>query len=189
LLWKRKGRLNARIINESSLTPSCTAYELRFGGLDKVYELIGYKRTDTFALRGTSHIHMLELYRAMFHRLQHLFADLKAAHVNPKARPKKLRFSTGITFVVAVCPAERTPAGRERRWRFESRYAEISGLPTLMCLCDESNDKFLRYIVAPDVSHIHTVAMLKENDERLKDGIRLRHLSDLRRVVHRVSVR
>jgi DNA invertase Pin-like site-specific DNA recombinase len=185
-LLKKKGRLNARIINESSLTPSCTAYEGRFGSLDKVYELIGYKRTDTYALRQLSHTHMLGLYRSVYRRLRRLFSDLRATHQSPISRPKKLCFSTGVTIVVAVCPAEKTLRGK-RRWRFESRYAETSGLPTLLCLCNGSNKNIARFVLVRNASHIHTVAMLKEDDERLKGGIRLRHLRDFARVAHRMS--
>jgi DNA invertase Pin-like site-specific DNA recombinase len=185
-LLKKKGRLNARIINESSLTPSCSAYEGRFGSLDKVYELIGYKRTDTYMLRQLSRTHMLGLYRSVYRRLRRLFSDLRATHQSPVSRPKKLCFPTGVTIVVAVCPAEKTLRGK-RRWRFESRYAETSGLPTLLCLCDGSNQKIARFVVVRNASHIHTVAMLKEDDERLKGGIRLRHLRDFGRVAHRMS--
>jgi DNA invertase Pin-like site-specific DNA recombinase len=185
-LLKKKGRLNARIINESSLTPSCSAYEGRFGSLDKVYELIGYKRTDTYMLRQLSHTHMLGLYRSLYCRLRRLFPDLRATHLSPSSRPKKLCFSTGVTIVVAVCPAEKTLTG-QRRWRFESRYAETSGLPTLLCLCDGSNKNIARFVLLRNASHIHAIAMLKEEDERLKNGIRLRHLRDFRRVTHRMS--
>jgi hypothetical protein len=38
-----------------------------------------------------------------------------------------------------------------------------------------------RFVLIRNASHIHTVAMLKEDDERLKGGIRLRNLRDLRR--------
>jgi DNA invertase Pin-like site-specific DNA recombinase len=185
-LLKKKGRLNARIINESPLTPSCTAYEGRFGSLDKVYELIGYKRTDTCMLRQLSHTHMLSLYRSLYRRLQCLFPDLKATHQSSSSRPKKLRFSSGVTIVVAVCPAEKTLTG-QRRWRFESKYAETSGLATLVCLCNGSNTNIARFVLVRNASHIHTVAMLKEDDERLKDGVRLRHLRDFRRVAYRMS--
>jgi len=185
-LLKKKGRLNARIINESSLTPSCSAYEGRFGSLHKVYELVGYKRTDTFILRQLTQTHMLRMYRSLYRRLRHLFPDLMATHQSPRSRPKKLRFSTGVTVVVAVCPAEKTLTGH-RRWRFESKFAEESGLPTLLCLCDGSNEKIARFVLVRNTSHIHSVAMLKEDDERLKRGIRLRDLRDFRRVAHRMS--
>jgi DNA invertase Pin-like site-specific DNA recombinase len=184
-LLMRKGRLNARIINESSLTPSCTAYELRFGSLDKAYELIGYKRTDTNTLRRRSHLHLLGLYRSFYCRLRNLFPDLKATHKSQRARPKELRFSTGLTIVVAICPADKTLKG-QRRWRFESRYAQGSGLPTLLCLCNESNTNIARLVLIPNAEHIHAIAMLKGDDERMSNGVRLR-LRDLRRIAHQMS--
>jgi hypothetical protein len=185
-LLKKKGRLNARIINESSLTPSCSAYEARFGSLDRVYELIGYKRTDTYRLRKLSSVRITGVYRSLYRRLRRLFPDLRATHERSSARPKRLRFSTGLTVAVAVCPTEKTLKG-QRRWRFESACAQKSGLLTLLCFCNGANKKIAHLVLVRNASHIHTVSMLKEDDERLKGGIRLRHLRDFRRVAHRIG--
>ena len=70
-----------------------------------------------------------------------------------------------------------------------------SGIPELYSegqrnprpVCDGSNKKIALFILVRDASHIHTIAMLKEDDERLKGGIRLRHLRDFRRVAHGMS--
>jgi DNA invertase Pin-like site-specific DNA recombinase len=185
-LLKQKGRLNARIINESSLTPSCTAYIGRFGSLARVYEIIGYERTDTYKLRKLSSARMTHLYRSLYHRLRRLFPDLRATHERISCRPKRLTFSTGSTVAVAVCPAQKTLTG-QRRWRFESVYAQTSRLPTLLCFCDGANRKIAHFVLVPNASHIHSVSMLKEHDGRLKDGTRLRHLRDLRRVANKIA--
>jgi DNA invertase Pin-like site-specific DNA recombinase len=182
-LLKRKGRLNARIINESSSTPSCSAYEYRFRSLHRAYELIGYKRTDTFTLRRLSHLRITSLYRSLYRQLRRLFPDLIATHKSSRARPKTIRFSSGLTVAMAVCPADRALSGT-KRWRFESAHAQHSGLLTLMCFCQAANKKIAHFIIVPSASHISTISMLKEHDERLKDGIRLRHLRDFRRVAH-----
>jgi DNA invertase Pin-like site-specific DNA recombinase len=182
-LLKRKGRLNARLINESSLTPSCSAYEGRFGSLYRAYELIGYKRTDTFTVRSLSHLRITSLYRSLYGRLRGLFSDLRATHKSSRARPKTLRFSTGLTVAIAICPFEKTLKG-EKRWRFESAHAQHSRLVTLLCFCAAANREIAHFIVVPNAAHIPTISILKEHDERLKDGIRLRHLRDFRRVAH-----
>ena len=145
-LLKKKGRLNARIINESSLAPSCTAYIGRFGSLDRVYELIGYKRNDTYVLRKLSSIRITGVYRSLYRRLRRLFPDLKATHERSSSRPKRLRFSTGLAVAIAVCLAEKTLKG-QRRWRFESGYAQNSGLLTLLCLCDGANSKVAHFVL------------------------------------------
>jgi len=182
-LLKRKGRLNARLINESSSIPSCSAYESRFGSLHKVYELIGYKRTDTFRLRKLSNVRITGLYRSLYRRLRRLFPDLRATHESPRARPKTLCFSTGLKVAIAICHAEKTLRG-EKRWRFESLHAQRSGLIALLCFCDAGNKEISHFILMPSASHIATISMLKERDERLDDGVRLRYLRDFRRLAH-----
>ncbi|HEY6765276.1 MAG TPA: hypothetical protein VI386_10920 [Candidatus Sulfotelmatobacter sp.] len=163
-LLKRKGRLNAKLINESSLTPSCSAYESRFGSLHRAYELIGYKRTDTFTVRSLSHLRITSLYRSLYRRLRRLFCDLRATHKSSRARPKTLRFSTGLMVAVAICPFEKTLKG-EKRWRFESAHAQHSRLVTLLCFCKAANREISHFIVVPNASHIPTISMLKEHRE------------------------
>jgi DNA invertase Pin-like site-specific DNA recombinase len=185
-LLKQRGRLSARIINESSSTPSCTAYIGRFGSMERLYELIGYNRTDTYKLRMLSSVRLTRMYHSLYHRLRRLFPDLRATHERASSRPKKLRFSTGVMVTLAVCPAEKTLTGDER-WRFESLYAQHSGLLTLLCFCRPSNRKISHFVLVPNSSHIHSVAMLKEHDERLEDGIRLRDLRTFRRAAHKMA--
>ena len=185
-LLKKKGRLNAKIINESSLTPSCSAYIGRFGSLDRVYELIAYKRTDTYMLRKLSSVRITRVYRSVYRRLRRLFPDVRATHACSTSRPKKLRFSDGLTVTIAICPADKTLKG-QRRWRFESAYAQNSGVPTLLCFCNAANTRVAHFVLVSNASHIHCVAMLKEDDERLKGGTRLRHLRDFCRVAQRLT--
>jgi len=182
-LLKTSGRLNARLINESPLTPSCSAYESRFGNLFRAYELIGYKRTDTGNLRNISHQHITRTYRSLYGRLRRLFPDVKATHESIRARPKTIRFSTGLKVAIAICPAQRTLRGK-RRWRFESCHAQHSGLVTLLCFCGSANDSVSHFFVIPSASRIPVIAMLKEQDERLARAKRLRNLRDFRRVAH-----
>jgi DNA invertase Pin-like site-specific DNA recombinase len=185
-LLRAKGRLNARIVNESSLTPSCSAYIRRFGSLIRTYELIGYKRSDTFDLRKQAGRSLTGIYRSVYARLQRLFPDIRVTHESTRARPKTLRFSSGLTIAVAVCPADRTLKG-ERRWRFESCHAQKSGLVTLMCMCKSRNQKIDHFLVIPNASDIPVISMLKEADVRLASATKLRSLVQLCRVAHRMG--
>jgi DNA invertase Pin-like site-specific DNA recombinase len=182
-LLKRSGRLNARLINKSPLTPSCSAYESRFGNLLRAYELIGYRRTDTFKLRKLSSLNITKTYRSLYVRLRRLFPDVKATHESVRARPKTIRFSTGLSVAIAVCHADRTLKGK-RRWRFESRHAQHSGLVTLLCLSRSTKSAIAHFFVIPSASHISVISLLKEHDERLDSGERLKNLRDFRRVAH-----
>jgi hypothetical protein len=56
----------------------------------------------------------------------------------------------------------------------------------LLCLCNESNTNIARLVLIPNAEHIHAIAMLKGDDERMSNGVRLR-LRDLRRIAHQMS--
>ena len=185
-LLQTSGRLNARLINESPLTPSSSSYINRFGSLRRAYELIGYTRKDTFAVRRRSNQAVNKVYQTLFDRLRRLFPNIRTTHVSPRARPKTLRFSTGLTVALAVCHTERTLRG-EKRWRFESRHAQRSGLVTLLCFSMSNGVEMDFFMVLPSASHIPVVSLLKEKDERLSSGQRLTSLRDFRRVAHQIS--
>jgi DNA invertase Pin-like site-specific DNA recombinase len=178
------GRLNARVINESSITPSSCTYVHRFGSLTRAYQLIGYARTDTFVLRHQSGRLITKIYRSLYRRLKRLFPDIQATHARGRSRPKTLRFATGLRVAIAICHLEKTLRG-EKRWRFECRYAQRSGLVTLLCFSKSGRDEFAHFIVMQRASHIPVVSLLKEFDERLSSGVRLKTLRDFRRVAHK----
>jgi len=182
-LLRTSRRLNARLINESPITPSSCTYVHRFGSLTRAYELIGYLRTDTFVLRHQSGRRITRSYRSLYRRLKRLFSDLKPMHERINARPKTLGFSTGLRVAIAICHPEKTLRG-EKRWRFESRYAQRCGLVTLLCFSEPGHDEFTHFIVMPRASHIPVVSLLKEQDDRLTSGVRLKDLRDFRRVAH-----
>jgi hypothetical protein len=182
-LMKVSGRLNARVINASPITPSSTSYIRRFGGLEQAYRLVGYTRTDTFVRRRQSNGKVTKMYRALYRRLRGLFPDIKATNKAVSARPKTLCFSTGLRVAVAICHHESTVGG-DNRWRFESRYSQRSGLVTLMCFSKPVGDEFGHFVVLPRASHVPVVSLLKEDDDRLSSGVRLNRLGDFRRIAH-----
>jgi DNA invertase Pin-like site-specific DNA recombinase len=182
-LLKMSGRLSARVINASAITPSSSSYIRRFGSLERAYQLVGYVRTDTFVLRRKANRKITKLYRSLYRRLRRLFPDIKATHERIDARPKTLCFSTGLRVAIAICHPESTVGG-DRRWRFESRYSQRSGLVTLMCFSKPVGDEFGHFVVLPSAAHILVVSLLKEHDSRLSSGVRLNRLRDFRRIAH-----
>ena len=163
--------------------PSSCSYIDRFGSLKRTYELIGYVRTDTFALRHKAGRQITKTYWSLYRRLRQLFSDIEAMHERINARPKTLRFSTGLRVAIAICHPDQTLRG-DMRWRFESRHAQRSGLVTLLCFSRTKGDGFAQFVVVPNASHIPVVSLLKGDDARLGTGMRLKRLSDFRRVAH-----
>lgn len=67
-LWKERGDLTRRIINQTDGIPTAYTYALRFGGLKSAYRLIGFRplRPKTFtAVRGIANEAMLEKLKAL----------------------------------------------------------------------------------------------------------------------------
>lgn len=57
-LWKRKGRLSSKLINEDKTVPSAVAYFHRFGSLNAAYGLIGYPLPKDY-----SYLHSINMSR------------------------------------------------------------------------------------------------------------------------------
>jgi hypothetical protein len=52
---------------------------------------------------------------------------------------------------------------------------------TLLCFCNPTNKDFQQFYLLPSVTHLLISSLLQENDERLKSGVKLKRLSELRR--------
>ena len=187
-LLAQKKRLTARLLNESRTAPSAVCCKHRFGSLRRLYELLGYRRSDTVRIRQKTRLQVGKLQIELFSRLKNYFSDLRAVRERARAKPKTLRFSTGLTVSVVVCLSERTCCG-SLRWRFAATSARRCGLPMLLCFCNRTNTGFCSFYVMPGVSHIRIVSLLKQDDARLATGVRLKRLSDFRRVVHSMGSR
>jgi DNA invertase Pin-like site-specific DNA recombinase len=181
------GRLTSQIINQSNDIPSTSCYIARFGSLPRLYELLHYVRKDTFRLRQQTGKKVAKLHFGIFKQLRTLYRrDIVAVRALETTRPKKLRFSSGLEVSIAVCLSERTLAG-SNRWRFQSTAARRSGLITLLARCNMANTGFRDFIVMPSVTHIRVVSLLKEDDERLRVGTKLRTLRNFRALAHSVA--
>jgi DNA invertase Pin-like site-specific DNA recombinase len=186
-LLKIRGRLTADILNRSSMTPSATCYIARFGSLRRMYQMLDYKRSDTFSYYTKTTRLVTALHRTIYRKLRKLFPDVTGIYERPlAARPKILRFPSGLRVSIVVCLAARTLTGL-KRWKFQSVKAKRAGFATLMCRCNMSNSGVYDYILMPNVSHIHIVSLLSEEDKRLESGVKLKRLRDLPKVLRAID--
>jgi DNA invertase Pin-like site-specific DNA recombinase len=185
-LLKDRGRLTAHIIDHSLSTPSVSCYTKRFGSLRRVYRLLDYTESDSCPMRLQSNRLVTALHRITYEKLQTLFPDIIATHASKFARPRTLRFSSGLTISLVVCLTKPTVHGIER-WSFQSINAQRAGLVTLLCRCNRNNSGIRDYFVMRNVSHIPAVSLLRETDKRFESGRRLSRLKDFRSVAHSVA--
>ena len=185
-LLKRKKKLTSRLLNESRTAPSPGCCKERFGSLSHLYELLNYKHTDTIQRRERTRLQIGKFQIALFGQLKNMFSDLRVVRDRASTKPKTFRFSTGLMVAVVVCLSQRTSLG-SLRWRFAATSARLRSLPTLLCFCNATNTQLRTFYAMPSVAHIRIVSLLKQDDNRLSMGVRLKRLSDLRKVLHSMA--
>lgn len=82
---------------------------------------------------------------------------------------------------VVVCLSERIADG-SLRWKFNGVEARRRGFVTLLCRCNSTNTGIRDFHVMPSVRDISIMAVIKEDDVRLEPGVRLKNLSEFRKV-------
>jgi DNA invertase Pin-like site-specific DNA recombinase len=185
-LLARKKKLTSRLLNQSRTAPSPACCKERFGSLAHLYELLNYKHTDTAQTRERTRLQIGKFQVGLFGRLKNMFADVRVVRDRTSTKPKTFRFSTGLTVAVVICLSERTSLG-SLRWRFTATSARLRCLPTLLCFCNATNTQLRTFYLMPSVAHIKIVSLLKQDDNRLSMGNRLKRLSDLRKVLHSMA--
>jgi hypothetical protein len=180
-LLSKKKKLTEKVLNKCRTVPSANCCRNRFGSLKQTYELLGYEHGDTLTLRKKTRSLLNHLHVELFRRLHKLFPDLSLAQKTPTARPKTLRVSSGLMVSVVVCLSERTAHG-SLRWIFNGVSARRRGFVTLLCRCNSTNTGIRDFHVMPSVRDINIMAVLKEDDVRLESGVRLKKLSEFRKV-------
>ena len=177
-LLRRKGTLSENIIEQSASVPALATLHRRFGPLRKIYELLGYERPRSdFFFRIVEMRRRTQLMRdQLIERLLRMFPDrLSLIRVSRVRRPV-LCLKSGLRVSVLLCPPYRTPY-RQNCWRVWPIHAERS-MVILLCRMNKKRDGFVDMHVMPGIVRRPVSFRLKRNDAWLKQGQRLRRLSD-----------
>jgi DNA invertase Pin-like site-specific DNA recombinase len=177
-------RLTLTLIKQSSIVPSPSTYQNRFGSLRRAYEMIGYGHPDQFS------------FFEMRRRTQALRGELIAKIVSTFPNEitivrrggrwrSRLRFSNGLIVSVLVARSVRTRKDL-LRWLIGPVQNERKFI-TLLARLDASNSAFLDLHVFPNMDRRKRFH-ISLNDSWLNRGKRLRDLSRLCEVVARVRL-
>jgi DNA invertase Pin-like site-specific DNA recombinase len=185
-LLRRKGALSENIIEQSDAVPALATLHRRFGPLRKIYELLGYERP-----RGDFFFRIVEMRRRtqkmrdqLIERLLRIFpGKLSVIRVGRVRRPV-LRLKSGLRVSVLLCPPYRTPY-RQHCWRVWPIHAERS-MVILLCRMNKKRDGFLDMHIMPGIVSRPVSFRLKRNDVWLKQGQRLRKLSEFCKIAENV---
>lgn len=171
----REGRLSLHMIANSPGMPSPSTFRQRFGGLRRVYELIGYGLPQQFGpcdLRRRTQALRKQLVR----RIAETFPN-EMSIICPGGRWREnLCLRDGTTVSVLVCRACR-PHKACVRWQVEPVKHESQHL-TLLAQMDATNMAFRAYCLVPSLGRTRRFS-IREDDPWLDQGIKFNDPSQL----------
>lgn len=185
-LLRRKGALSENIIEQSDAVPALATLHRRFGPLRKIYELLGYERPrgDFFFRIVEMRRHTQEMRDQLIGRLLKMFPGRLGVIRVGRVRRPVLRLKSGLRVSVLLCPPYRTPY-RQHCWRVWPIRAERS-MVILLCRMNKKRDGFVDMHVMPGIVRRPVSFRLKKNDGWLRQGQRLRKLSDFCKIAENV---
>jgi DNA invertase Pin-like site-specific DNA recombinase len=140
-LWSEHGYLSVDLIEGSNSVPCTASYRLRFGGLKRAYELIGYRprrwqrgTTRTGRPKGLSDDEMLEVLRRLWRKCGYLTREIISASKNvPSISAYYIRFGSLTRAYQLIGYTPESARLRARRCpRFASDEALLDGLGQLL---------------------------------------------------------
>jgi hypothetical protein len=177
------GRLTSEIVTASPDLPSMGTLARRFGGLRQAYQLIGYERGF-----GMNRYERYWLLKALREKLLSEIIRLAPERVSLEKRVgcwrSRLRLRGGRLVAVLLCPC--IPVWKESvRWRLDPSKNE-NRLTGLIARATRDNDAIKDVFV---LRRVPSRINFKENDPRLRQGVRLRDLSRFCSVVRSLNRR
>jgi DNA invertase Pin-like site-specific DNA recombinase len=180
LMLKSEGRLDQRMINNCRDVSCVTTYVKRFGSLTKAYELIGYHRTKNFRRKAVIRS-IRKLRKSVMNKLLMIFPDrMSLTQKTPAYRPE-LQVRNGPALSLVICKATRTARG-QRLWEFSGRVDRSK--VTLLCRCDENNERIHDYHLLPNIAGRVCV---REHDPLLATGKQVKNLRTLVGLVQKMK--
>lgn len=176
-LWRREGKISQHLINGSTDLPHAATYQHRFGSLRSAYALIGYKEYRNIPEMKKSKRRLRVLRRLLVSQLFRTFGG-EMTKLRRGGTRQALQLADGVTLSVAICRSVNHGFGL--RWpvtnnRFEHSY------PTLICLCAPDNCSIKdMYLMAGIDGSCPVQFLIRDHDPWLKQGKRIRDLSQLR---------
>ncbi len=173
-LLAAKGRLSQNVIRYARTFPSTSTYYDHFGGLKRVYELIGYHSAPRTFDRTEHGQRTRRLHRGLLDQLKVLFPQHVEVFSRGGTRPI-LRVDKVLRVSVALCPSYRLKTGK-LRWALLKAPSE-NGYVTLLCQMNSKNDGLESFYLFPKMNRLRH-RTFKVTDGWLRTGRRLDGLSE-----------
>lgn len=175
-LLKKKEKLSEALFTKARNMPCTSTLRKRFGSLEHLYTLVGYKPQDN-VLRRTRLQNSARFRRELLQQLKVLFPE----HVEITHLPKKtrsiLRIDNNFIVTVLLCKQRRS------RWGELHSVVELPpherGYMTLVGLLNRDHDGVIGFYLFSQLPVHYYLSF--ENDPWLRTGIKLTKLSDFYR--------
>jgi DNA invertase Pin-like site-specific DNA recombinase len=169
------GKLNTRIIDQSRLCPSITAYYRRFGGLLNVYTRLGYdapKQRAHHSRRTTEYIFRAAFLKTVLDAFPNQFQEVRK---NNRFRPLLRYRRTGL--LLSLVFSRYSPNALDPKWIIETPDARTGHAALLVSLDSEGKVELLW--IFRRIPAIHRHMRIREGDEFLKAGRHVECISGL----------
>ena len=145
-LYQNQGTLSSVVIDQAPDLPGATALSKRFGGLGRVYELIGFRPERDLQYLEINR-KLRRLHPGIVQRTQQTIAALGGdIHCDPKTDLLHMNDELVISLVLARC--QRLPTGLQR-WRVHFDPARYAADITVAIRLDDTNETELDYFLLP----------------------------------------
>lgn len=183
-LWAEKGRISAKIIDGAKDVPSSGTLWRRFGGIQKVYELIGYVGPHSSAAITAARKKTATLKERLLTDIVNMFAgEVCVAQKSWRERTRlKLKDNTLVNVYISRSHRLTDDA---MRWYLDTHRGEACKL-SLVARLDATNESFLDYHLLPCIRKA-TRLTLTLHDRRLSVGVRFVHLEDFLSAIDKLS--
>jgi DNA invertase Pin-like site-specific DNA recombinase len=179
-LLKRKGRISEDIIRAVRGMPCPATIYLHFGSYQTLYKELGYQqRTEDFT-KCSQFERSGRLRRKLVARIKELFPDnVVVTHLPRKSRSMLL---IDRSFMVSILLCRSKVKHGKFRWVIEADDLERDYI-TLLCTMNATHDRILDSYVLP---RMRAHSLLHRKVSWLREGVRLRRLSDLYTTVKKI---
>lgn len=179
-LLKKKGRISEDIIRAVPGMPAPATINYHLGSYQQLYKELGYTQQEVDYLKSAQIERSMRLRRKIVDRIKELFpSNVTITHLPRKSR-SMLLIDHGFMVSVLLC---RSKYKRGRlTWVIEPDELERPYI-TLLCRMNRTHDSVLDYYLVPKMD---ARCLLRPTDPWLRQGERLRSLSDFYNAVRKI---
>lgn len=178
-LLKKRGKLTERMIEYSGL-PSTSTFFRHFGDLKNLYKLVGFKPPKAVWVKSDHRIETLKRRDTLLAQICAVDPSRFSTYILPGRflRPVVL-IDREISVSVLLCRSYRTDVQHAMRWSLVTRPRE-RGCITLICLSNEDNTGFFRFVLVPRIDFKFRQYEIKGPDDPwLRSGLELNSIGEL----------